>query len=164
MHIEQTLVIIKPDCLQRNLVGEVITRFERKGLKLMGIKMMELSDAILEEHYAHLRDKPFFKKIKSFMQSAPCIVMVWQGISAVQVVRNLAGITKAREAELGSIRGDLALSQQFNLIHAADSVPTAQAEIQRLFKPEEIFAYKKIDFDFTHADNEREVADQEITI
>ena len=164
MYIEKTLVIIKPDCLQRNLVGEVILRFERKGFKLLGIKMMELSDVILDEHYSHLKDKPFFPKIKSFMQSSPCIVMIWQGIEAIKVVRQLAGITKSREAELGSIRGDLALSQQYNLIHASDSKESAKVEIARLFKKNEIFNYQKIDFDFTHADNERDASDDEITV
>ncbi|MEI6222545.1 MAG: nucleoside-diphosphate kinase [bacterium] len=161
--MEQTLVILKPDCLQRNLVGKVIERFEQKGFKLIGIKMMELSDVILEEHYSHVKDKPFFPKIKSFMQSSPCVVLAWQGIAAVRVVRQLCGITKARDANPGTIRGDFALSQQYNIIHASDSVETAKTEIKRLFKDAELFSYQKIDFDFTHADDERALADDEIT-
>ncbi len=157
MHIERTLVIIKPDCLQRNLVGEVIGRLEHKGLKLLGIKMLELSDAILDKHYEHLKDKPFFPKIKNFMKSSPCIVMVWEGITAINVVRKLAGITKSREADPGTIRGDFALSQQYNIIHASDSAETAKAEIERLFETFEIFEYAKIDFDVTHAEDERAI-------
>ncbi len=157
MAIQQTLVIIKPDCLQRNLVGEVITRFERKGLRLAGIKMMQLDADILGDHYAHHKERPFFPNLVDFMSSAPAIVMVWEGIGAIDAVRLIAGITKAREADGGTIRGDLALSQQFNLIHASDSLENAKAEISRFFDNKEIYEYKKIDFIYTHAEDERKI-------
>lgn len=142
--MERTLVIIKPDALQRNVIGEIITRFERKGLKIVGCKMMRLDDAVLTEHYAHHKDKPFFSNIKEFMKHSPVILMVLQGAGAVQGVRLIAGATKGVEADAGTIRGDLAMSNQ-NLVHASDSPETAKEEIKRFFKQEELFDYEKLD-------------------
>ena len=104
--MQRTVVLLKPDALQRGLVGEIIHRFERKGLKLIGLKMMTISNAILEEHYAHHRDKPFFEGLKKFMLASPIVCMLWEGVDAVSVARKMAGATSGREAELGSIRGD----------------------------------------------------------
>jgi len=103
--MQRTVVLLKPDSIQRGLIGEIIHRFERKGLKLVGLKMMAVSDALLEEHYAHHKDKPFFAGLKKFMSSAPIVCVLLEGKDAVSVVRKMAGLTSGREAELGSIRG-----------------------------------------------------------
>src|SRR5580693_9375420 len=124
--LERTLVLIKPDAIQRGLVGRITTRFEEKGLKLVGVKFMRLSNEILGEHYSHLADKPFFPGIRTFMQLTPVVAMCWEGLDSVESVRRLCGITKSREAAPGTIRGDLAMSVQANLVHASDSVETAE--------------------------------------
>ena len=152
---EKTLVLVKPDALQRGLVGEVIVRFERKGLKLIGIKMMTLDEAILREHYAHIADKPFFPGVSKFMRSSPVIVMCWECLEVVQAVRLLCGITKSRSAEAGSIRGDLAMSVACNVVHASDSVETAMKEVPRFFKPDELFEYKKSEYEHVYIEDER---------
>ncbi len=149
---ERTLIIVKPDGLQRNLVGEIVHRFERKGLKIIGMKMMELHDAIIEEHYAHHKEKPFFPTIKNFMKSAPVVVMALSGINAISAVRLIVGPTRGYEADAGSIRGDFSVSSQSNIVHASDSKESAEAEIKRFFKNEEIFDYKKQDFDYIYSD------------
>ena len=139
--MERTLILIKPDAMQRGLVGEVITRFERKGLKMVGCKMMQLSEEILNEHYAHIADKPFFPGVRDFMMSAPVIAQCWEGNSVVDVVRTLCGITNARQADAGTIRGDMAMSVQSNIVHASDSIETAQVEVPRFFKEEELMEW-----------------------
>jgi nucleoside-diphosphate kinase len=105
-NLERTLVILKPDAVQRQLVGSIIQRFEQKGLKLVAMKMMFLNPELLDKHYEHHKDKPFFGELTRFMSSSPCVVMVWQGLEVISTVRKLCGITKSREAEMGSIRGD----------------------------------------------------------
>lgn len=139
--MERTLVLIKPDAVQRGLAGKILARFEDKGLKIVGIKFMSLSDSILSEHYSHLVDKPFFGGIKNFMQATPVIALCLEGLDCVETVRGLCGITKARAAAPGTIRGDWAMSIQANLVHASDSLETAIAEVPRFFKPEELFNY-----------------------
>jgi len=141
--MERTLIIIKPDAMQRNLVGEIISRFEKKGLKIVGMKMMELDDLKLEEHYAHHKDKPFFEGIKTFMKSSPVLVLVLEGYEVIQAVRIIIGSTKGIEADAGTIRGDLALTNH-NLVHASDSLETAGQEIKRFFADDELFGYVKI--------------------
>ncbi len=150
---ERSLIIIKPDAIQRSLVGKIITRFEEKGLKLVGMKMMQLEDAMIEAHYGHLKDKPFFPQIKKFMQSAPVVVFAVAGINAVNAVRLIVGITKAYEADAGTIRGDYALSMQSNVVHASDSKENAEAEIERFFAPYELLEYEKVDTRFVFADD-----------
>lgn len=156
MKIEQSVVLIKPDGLQRGLVGEIITRFEKKGLKLTAMKMTYLTDEILGEWYAHHKDKPFFPKLKGFMQKSPVVAMLWEGLECVDAVRKLTGITKAREAEAGSIRGDLGMSQQLNLIHASDSAENALREKQLIFTEREVFTYQKDIELFIYSEEERE--------
>lgn len=153
--MEKTLVIIKPDALQRNLLGDIISRFEKKGLKIIGLKMMKINDVQIKNHYAHHLDKPFFKSLKKFMQSSPVIMMVLEGLEAVKAVRLITGPTVGRKAEAGSIRGDFAMSAQCNIVHASDSLETAQKEIARFFKPEELFDYEKMDFCYIYAEDER---------
>lgn len=139
--MEKTIVLIKPDGLQRGLVGEIMHRFERKGLKLVGIKMIRLTDEILDNWYIHHKDKAFFKDLKSFMEWTPVVAMVWQGLDAIAAVRKVVGITKAREAEAGSIRGDFGMSGSQNIIHASDSLESAEKELGLIFNADEIFDY-----------------------
>jgi nucleoside-diphosphate kinase len=139
--VERTLVLIKPDAIQRGLIGKIISRFEDKGLKLVGIKLMNLGEPLLNEHYAHLADKPFFPGTRAFMQSTPVVAICVEGLDSVDTVRRLCGITKSREAQPGTIRGDLAMSVQANLVHASDSLETAQKEVARFFGASELFEY-----------------------
>lgn len=153
---EKTLIIIKPDALNRSLVGEIVGRFERKGLKIVGMKMTQLTDEILKEHYAHLAEKPFFPRIARFMKGWPVIVMVLEGLEAVESVRLITGDTLGRKADAGTIRGDLSMSIQANIVHASDSVENANKEIERFFKSEEIYNWERIDLDVVYAEDERE--------
>lgn len=151
---EKTLVLVKPDGIQRGLVGEVLHRFERKGLKIVGMKMMTLDEAVLREHYAHIADKPFFPGVSAFMQSSPVLAICLEGLEVVSAVRKIVGITKSREAEAGSIRGDFAMSVACNVVHASDSVDTAQKEVPRFFKADEILAYSKGEYEHVYMDDE----------
>ncbi|MSR89789.1 nucleoside-diphosphate kinase, partial [Patescibacteria group bacterium] len=142
--MEQSLVLVKPDGLQRGLVGEIISRFERKGLKIIGIKMMTVEDAILEEHYAHLTDKPFFADIKAFMKSSPLVAIALEGgEGGVAAIRVLVGPTKGQEAPAGTIRGDFGLSGSNNIVHASDSIENGKIEVARFFAANELFEYDK---------------------
>lgn len=153
---ERTLVIIKPDALNRSLAGEIIQRFERKGLKIVGLKMVQLNDAILSEHYAHLADKPFFPRIAKFMSSWPVIVMALEGMEAVSSVRLLAGETSGRKADAGTIRGDFSMSIQANIVHASDSVENANKEVARFFNSDELFDWERLDLQVVYATDEQE--------
>lgn len=153
--MEQTLVLLKPCTLQRGLVGEIISRFEKKGLRLAGMKMMQLTDAILNEHYAHLREKPFFQILKDSMMATPVIACCLEGVEAVRVVRAMTGATNGRNADPGTIRGDYCVSNQQNIVHASDSLETAAVELARFFKPEEIFSYTPSNMNFMYALDER---------
>lgn len=139
--MEKTLVLLKPCTLQRGLVGEVISRFEKRGLRLAGMKMMQLTDEILNEHYAHLREKPFFQILKDSMMSTPVIACCLEGIDAVNTVRAMSGATNGRNAVPGTIRGDYCMSNQQNIVHTSDSLENAAIELARFFKPEELFDY-----------------------
>jgi nucleoside-diphosphate kinase len=152
----RTAVLVKPDGLQRGLIGEIISRFERKGLKLVGLKMVSLDDEQLSEWYVEHKDKSFFGDLKSFMGSMPIVAMVWEGIDAVPVVRKLVGTTLGREAEAGSIRGDFGMSQQFNLIHASSSGEDAEREIAIVFDKDEVFGYAGAMDQVIYADYEME--------
>lgn len=152
--MERTLVLIKPDALQRGLAGEVTKRLEQKGLKMIGCKMMHLSDALLKEHYAHIADKPFFPGVKAFMMSSPVIAQCWEGVEAVETVRTLAGVTNARKADAGTIRGDLAMSLQSNVVHASDSLETARVEVPRFFKEGELFKWDMQKESYLYAEGE----------
>ncbi len=152
---EKTLILIKPDGIQRGLVGEVFRRFERKGLKISGVKMMTLDEALLREHYAHIADKPFFPGVSHFMRKSPVIAICLEGLEVVSAVRKIVGITKARDAEAGSIRGDFAMSLTCNVVHASDSVETAMKEVPRFFKEDEILEYDKTEFEHVYHTEER---------
>nr|WP_314630447.1 nucleoside-diphosphate kinase [uncultured Mogibacterium sp.] len=131
--MEKTYIMLKPDCVKRGLMGEVISRIERKGYKIVDAKMMNLDEAILKEHYAHLADKPFFPEIVAFMTSGPVLGMIVEGENAVQGMRIIMGATKFEEATAGTIRGDFAHNTSENLIHGSDSLENAEIEIKRFF-------------------------------
>lgn len=140
--MEKTVVLVKPDGLQRGLVGEIIHRFERKGLKLVGLKMVKMSDATIDSWYAHHKGKAFFDDLKQFMEWTPIVAMVWSGLDCIPAVRKIVGSTKGREAEAGSIRGDFGMSGSQNMIHASDSVEAAEKEMGLIFNADEIFDYE----------------------
>ena len=140
--MDQAVVLIKPDGIQRGLVGEIMHRFERKGLKMVGLKMTYMTNEMLDDWYAHHKDKPFFDDLKAFMRWTPIVAMVWEGVEAIAAVRKIVGITKSREAEAGSIRGDYGMSGSQNIIHASDSLASAEKELGLIFNGGEIFDYE----------------------
>ncbi|MBR1446919.1 MAG: nucleoside-diphosphate kinase [Alloprevotella sp.] len=151
---ERTLVLLKPGTVQRGLIGNVINRFERKGLHLCGMKLMQLTDEVLSEHYAHLAEKPFFQRVKNSMMAAPVVAMCWEGVDAIEVVRTLCGPTNGRAAAPGTIRGDFSMSFQENIVHASDGPETAAVEIKRFFTPEELLDWGSCAHGFTYANDE----------
>src|SRR3989344_623056 len=153
--MEKTLIILKPDALQRGLVGEITSRLEQKGLKLIGLKMMRVDSAILQAHYAHLVDQPFYKDIEKFMQSSPLVVMAWEGFECVNSVRVIVGATNPREADAGTIRGDLSIGTGRNLVHASDTKENGEQEISRFFEANELFAYDKTEYEHIYGEQER---------
>ena len=152
--MQKTLVLIKPSAIQRSLVGEVVSRFEKKGLQIIGFKMMTLSDDILKTHYAHLVERPFFKRVKDSMQVTPVFAMALKGVDAVEVVRKMSGTTNGRNAEPGTIRGDLSMSVQENIVHTSDSPENAAIELDRFFNKDEIFEYEPLIFPHLYANDE----------
>lgn len=152
--MEKTLVLLKPSCIERSLVGEVIKRIEQRGIIICGLKMMQLDEKILREHYAHLVDKPFFPALAASMMASPVIAMVLEGVEIVEVFRKMTGVTNGRKAEPGTLRGDFCMSGQANIIHASDSVENAQIEINRFFRPEEIFDYSPVTLPFLYGEGE----------
>lgn len=152
---EKTIIIVKPDGVQRGLVGEVVKRLELKGLKIVGLKMMYLSEDKLREHYAHHVEKPFYPGLEEFMKSSPVAVICAEGKNAVAAVRLVAGVTFAGEADGGTIRGDLAMGM-CNVVHCSDSVESAKDEVSRFFDEAEIFDYDKTDYLHVYMDDERE--------
>ena len=134
-------MILKPSCVMRSLVGEVTKRFEQKGLRLAGMKMCQLTDEQMSEHYAQHKGKPFFQQLKDAMTVTPVVVCCYEGIDAVEVVRQMAGPTSGRKALPGTIRGDFSMSFQENIVHASDSKENAAIELKRFFRDDEIFDY-----------------------
>lgn len=141
--MEQTLIILKPDSLQRGLAGRIIRRFEDKGFQIVGLKAMQIGRALAETHYAVHKGKPFYPRLIQYITSSPVIVMVLQARSAITVARKMLGATFGSKAEPGTIRGDFGLSNSFNLIHGSDSPETAEFEIGLYFKPEELLRYER---------------------
>ncbi|MCH5224109.1 MAG: nucleoside-diphosphate kinase [Muribaculaceae bacterium] len=152
--MQSTLVILKPSCVQRNLIGEVISRIEKRGIIISAMKMMQLDEKILREHYAHLVDKPFFPSLAQSMMASPVICMVLKGVDIVEVFRKMTGVTNGRKAEPGTLRGDFCMSGQANIIHASDSPENAEIEINRFFRPEEIFDYTPATLQYIYGDGE----------
>lgn len=152
--MQKTLVILKPSCLQRGLVGEVTKRFEQKGLRLAGMKMCQLTDEQMSQHYAQHAGKPFFQQLKDAMMVTPVIVCCYEGVDAVEVVRQMAGATNGRKSLSGTIRGDFSMSFQENIVHTSDSPETAEIELHRFFSDDEIFDYPQPQFSFLYAADE----------
>ena len=151
---EKTVVIIKPDGVQRGLIGDVVKRLETKGLKMVGMKMMRLDEAKLREHYAHHVGKPFYAGLESFMKSSPVAVICAEGRDAVAAVRLISGVTDAGKADGGTIRGDLAMGM-CNVVHCSDSVATAKNEAKRFFAEDEIHEYDKTEYLHVYMEDER---------
>lgn len=140
---EQSLVLLKPDCLQRGITGEIISRFERKGLKFVAMKMLLVTREKAEKHYEEHRDKPFFKDLVNFITSSPVVALVVESEEAIRLTRKLAGATKVEDAAPGTIRGDYVIHTSSNIVHTSDSPDSAQREIANFFNPEELICYKK---------------------
>ncbi len=143
--MQRTLVLLKPDCVQRRLIGALIQRFEAKGLRLVALKFVKASRDLAEKHYAVHKGKPFYDSLLSFLTSGPTVAIVWEGREAVAVVRGLMGPTDGTKAAPATIRGDFALSVQNNLIHGSDSTENAAAEIDLWFTPAELISYTATD-------------------
>jgi nucleoside-diphosphate kinase len=143
--MQQTLILLKPDCVQRHLIGNIVSRFEQKGLRLAALKLVQADRPLAEKHYAIHKGKPFYESLLSFLVSGPTVAMVWEGREAVAVCRNLMGVTDGAKAAPGTIRGDHALSVQNNLIHGSDSAENAAAEIALWFNPNDLIRYSTTD-------------------
>ena len=147
---ERTLIIIKPDCIQRHLAGEIIGRFERKGFKLAAAKFVQISESLARQLYAVHQGKAFYGPVVEYISSAPSLVMVWEAEGVIATVRKMMGATFGQEAEPGTIRGDFGLSTRCNLVHGSDSVESAEQEIKLFFSPDEIIDYKLADADWIY--------------
>src|SRR5262245_49399749 len=143
--MERTLILLKPDCVQRRLAGEVLGRFERKGLRLVALKLLQADRALAEKHYDVHKERPFFPSLVQFLTSGPTVALVLEGREAVAVARNLIGPTDGAKAPPGTIRGDFAASVQNNLVHGSDSAENAKKEIELWFKPQELTSYTPVD-------------------
>lgn len=155
MAIERTLILIKPDAMQRRLAGRLITRLEEKGLKLIGLKLLKITPELARKHYAEHVEKPFYPGLERFITSAPVIAICAAGPEAIRVVRDLMGPTNGRDATPGTIRGDFGVSRQFNLIHGSDGPESAQREIAIYFRPEELLDYEQTLAEWVCAEDER---------
>lgn len=148
--MERTFVMVKPDGVQRGFIGEVVSRIEKKGLKIIAMKMLRINERVAERHYSEHRDKPFFKSLVNYITSGPVVAMVVEGKDAVSVVRRLVGKTNPTEADPGTIRGDLAMDIGRNIVHASDSLESAGREIGIFFSKDEIVDYRKFDEDWVY--------------
>ena len=144
--MERTLILLKPDCVEKKLLGKVVARFEEEEFRMIACKMVQLTDAVLDEHYAHIADKPFYPAVEAFMRETPVIVLVLEGEGIIEKMREMLGVTDCREAAPGTIRAEWGSkeegkSKMCNICHASDSAEAAKKEIERFFRPEEIFSY-----------------------
>ena len=139
--METSLVLLKPDCVQRRLIGEIIGRFERKGLNIVGMRMLQVSPALSREHYAEHVSKPFYPNLEEFITSAPIVALAVEGLEAIRVIREMLGATNGLKAAPGTIRGDYSSSRQMNLVHASDSTESAARELALYFPGEQICRY-----------------------
>ncbi|TQS74416.1 nucleoside-diphosphate kinase [Ornithinibacillus gellani] len=143
--MEKTFLMVKPDGVQRNLIGEITNRFESKGFKLAGAKLMQISDELAKEHYGEHKERPFFGELVDFITSGPVFAMVWEGENVIKTARNMMGSTNPSEAATGTIRGDFGVTVGKNVIHGSDSAESAEREIGLFFQPEELISYEKQD-------------------
>ncbi len=139
--MERSLILLKPDCVQRRLMGEIITRFEKKGLNIIAMKMLQVTPELAQQHYAEHVEKPFYPGLEAFITGAPVVAMVIEGIEAIRVVRDTLGTTNGRNAAPGTVRGDYSSSRQMNLVHASDGEESAAREINLYFDENEICPY-----------------------
>lgn len=144
--MEKTLIILKPDAVQRGLCGEILTRFERKGLQIVGLKMMVIPKSLAEQHYAPHKGKPFYDGLVQFMTSSPVVVVALQGLKAIEIARAMMGATFGSKAAPGTIRGDYGVSNSYNLIHGSDSPEAAERELALFFKPDELINWQQLSF------------------
>ncbi|KKE79342.1 nucleoside-diphosphate kinase [Oceanobacillus caeni] len=143
--MEKTFLMVKPDGVQRNLIGEIVSRFESKGYKLAGAKLMSISQELAEQHYGEHKEKPFFGELVEFIISGPVFAMVWEGENVISTARNMMGKTNPSEASPGTVRGDYGLTVGKNVIHGSDSPESAEREINLFFNQDEILSYEKQD-------------------
>ena len=139
--MQKTLVLLKPDCVERRLIGEIIGRFENKGLNIIAMKMLRVSPALSKQHYAEHVAKPFYPNLEAFITSSPIVALALEGLEAIRVVRDMLGATSGLKAAPGTIRGDFSSSRQMNLVHASDSEESATRELSLYFQPNELCAY-----------------------
>ena len=151
---ERTLIILKPDALHRGIVGEILDRFEQKGIRPAGMKMIKMTDLLLDDHYAQHAGKHFLPKLKDFMKKLPVVLVVLEGLEVVKVVRAMCGATDGKNALPGTIRGDYGMSISNNIIHSSEDLTAAQREINIFFKSEELFDYDRPDIHFYYAEDE----------
>ena len=137
---QNTLILLKPDCVSKNHCGEVLKRFEAEGFRILGLKMIQLDEALLKEHYAHIAERPFFPEVVAFMKQTPVVALALAGDNVIDRVRGLLGPTDSRKAEKGTLRGDFGVDSMVNVAHASDSSESAAAELKRFFKDGEIFS------------------------
>lgn len=142
--MQKSLVLLKPDCIQKWYIGEVLSRFEKKWLKVVAMKMIEMSDALIQDHYSHLSDKPFFPEIVNYMTMSPIVALILEWDDSIETLRTMCWATDPLAAAPGTIRGDLALTIRYNVVHASDGEDAAKEEIARFFSESEVFAYSKI--------------------
>ncbi|MBM4053945.1 MAG: nucleoside-diphosphate kinase [Planctomycetes bacterium] len=155
--MEKTLIILKPDAIQRRFVGKIISRFEEKGFQIVGMKMMLISESMARKHYASHEGKAFFEPLVKYTTSSPVVVIAVQGKNVIEMVRKMMGATFGSKAEPGTIRGDYAVSNRFNLIHGSDSPSSAEKEIDTFFTREELLDYQQIDFSWVYDVSEGDV-------
>lgn len=155
MPMERSLILFKPDAVQRKLCGELLSRIERKGLKLIGLKMLRVTPELSKQHYAEHVNKPFYPLLESFITSGPIVAIAVQGPDAVKVMRTMMGSTNGRESAPGTIRGDFGTSRQMNLIHGSDGPEAAERELKIYFKPDELHDWSPVLDDWTTAADER---------
>lgn len=155
MAIERTLVLFKPDAVQRRLSGRILTRFEERGLKIIGMKMLQVTPELSKQHYAEHVEKPFYPQLEEFITAGPIVALALEGPGAIQTVRDMMGKTNCREAAPGTIRGDLGLSRQMNLVHGSDGPEAAQRELGIYFQSSELFEYSTSLAEWVCADDEK---------
>ena len=151
---EKTLIILKPDTIHRGIVGEILDRFEQKGIKPVGMKMLKMTDLLLDKHYAQHKGKHFLPRLKKFMRLLPVVLVVLEGLDVVRVVRNMCGPTDGKNAPPGTIRGDYGMSISANLIHSSEDLKAAKREINIFFQKNEIFSYSRPDIHFYYTEDE----------
>lgn len=151
---ERTLIIMKPDAIHRGIVGEILDRFEQKGIRPVGMKMIKMTDLLLDKHYVQHKGKHFLPRLKKFMKSLPVVLVVFEGLNVVRVVRNLCGPTDGKNAPPGTIRGDYGMSISANIIHSSENLKAAKREIGIFFKKAELFNYSRPDIHFYYAEDE----------